>query len=306
MAKKIENNPSPSVLMNSMRSIGYSFKTALADIIDNSISACAKNIYIFSPINDDDLFVSILDDGNGMTKKDLFIAMKYGSDRKYSSNDLGRFGLGLKSASLSQCKVLTVVSKIDNNINAYRWDIDSVLEDKKWDCLELEKNEIINDYKTSIYYKELKIKNLLRLPKKEKDYLWQEALECTPNDTKSRKKIWNENPKIVNESGQITNESFIRTITTKQDRHPNSGNIYFDSHIEGKSKFRYRECMLFMGFNDKDYENIINNNTCQRKNTKFFSRDKIIRMAGNSIPVKLLEGFFYQIYELNELISKSR
>ncbi len=58
MAVKIENMPSPSVLMNSMRSIGYTFKTALADIVDNSISACAKNVYIEIPINDDNLNVN--------------------------------------------------------------------------------------------------------------------------------------------------------------------------------------------------------------------------------------------------------
>lgn len=142
MSKKIENNPSPSVLMNSMRSIGYSFKTALADIIDNSISAGAKNIHIFAPINDDDLFLSVLDDGNGMTKLELFNAMKYGSDRDYSNNDLGRFGLGLKSASLSQCRILTVVSKTGDDISAYRWDLDAVISDKKRDCLELENSEI--------------------------------------------------------------------------------------------------------------------------------------------------------------------
>ena len=142
MSRKIENNPSPSVLMNSMRSIGYSFKTALADIIDNSISAGARNIKIFSPINDKDLFISILDDGSGMTNNELLNAMKYGSDREYSSSDLGRFGLGLKSASLSQCRVLTVVSKLENCLSAFRWDLDSVLEDKKWDCIELEQDEI--------------------------------------------------------------------------------------------------------------------------------------------------------------------
>lgn len=101
MSVKIENTPSPSVLMNSMRSIGYTFKTALADIIDNSISAEAKNVYINVPINDSDLFISVLDDGHGMTRNELFNAMKYGSDRGYSLSDLGRFGLGLKSASLS-------------------------------------------------------------------------------------------------------------------------------------------------------------------------------------------------------------
>lgn len=142
MSIKIENTPSPSVLMNSMRSIGYTFKTALADIVDNSISASAKNVYINIPVNDDDLFVTILDDGKGMSRDDLFNAMKYGSDREYTSADLGRFGLGLKSASLSQCRILTVVSKNGTEISAFQWNLDSVIHDKKWDCIELESNEL--------------------------------------------------------------------------------------------------------------------------------------------------------------------
>ena len=142
MAFKIENDPSPSVLMNSMRSIGYTFETALADIIDNSISASAKNIYISVPINDDDLYISILDDGNGMSRDDLFNAMKYGSDREYQLSDLGRFGIGLKSASLSQCRILTVVSKNDEMLSGFQWNFDSVVDSKKWDCIELEQNDI--------------------------------------------------------------------------------------------------------------------------------------------------------------------
>lgn len=142
MSRKIENNPSPSVLMNSMRSIGYTFKTAIADIVDNSISANAKNIYIYSPINDTDLYVCVLDDGNGMDRNSLFNAMKYGSDREYSLSDLGRFGLGLKSASLSQCRILTVASKYGDTVCAFRWDLDAVLDDKKWDCIELDESEI--------------------------------------------------------------------------------------------------------------------------------------------------------------------
>lgn len=145
MSRKIENMPSPNILMNSMRSIGYTFKTALADIIDNSISAEAKNIFVDFPINDDDLFITILDDGNGMDSEELFNAMKYGSDRNvYGINDLGRFGLGLKSASLSCCRILTVASKINNSISAYQWNLDTVIEDKKWDCLELDNKEISN------------------------------------------------------------------------------------------------------------------------------------------------------------------
>lgn len=142
MAKYILNNPSPDVLMNSMRSIGYSFKTAVADIIDNSISAHASEIKIYTPINDD-LFISFFDNGEGMSRDELLNAMKYGSDREcYGIDDLGRFGLGLKSASLSQCRKLTVASKKDRVISAFRWDLDSVIETKRWDCLELENDEI--------------------------------------------------------------------------------------------------------------------------------------------------------------------
>ena len=93
--------------------------------------------------------------------------------------------------------------------------------------------------------------------------------------------------------------------STKQDRNPNSGNLYFNSGIEGRSKFRYlppRECLLFMGFTDKDYENIIKDNP-NHHGTTLFPRDKIIRMAGNSIPVKLLEGIFLQIKKLDQLLS---
>lgn len=143
MAKRILNNPSPNVLMNSMRSIGYSFKTAFADIIDNSISANASEIRIYTPINSEDLFITFFDNGEGMSRDELLNAMKYGSDRvEYGALDLGRFGLGLKSASLSQCRKLTVISKKDNCLSAFSWDLDCVLKNKTWDCLELEKTEI--------------------------------------------------------------------------------------------------------------------------------------------------------------------
>lgn len=143
MAKPILNNPSPNVLMNSMRSIGYSFKTAVADIVDNSISAKATEIHIFTPITPDDLSITFFDNGEGMTRDELFNAMKYGSDKEaYGASDLGRFGLGLKSASLSQCRKLTVVSKKNDHLSAFSWDLDCVEQNKTWECLELEATEI--------------------------------------------------------------------------------------------------------------------------------------------------------------------
>ena len=108
-----ENKPTADILMMSMRAMGYSFESAVADIVDNSISAEAKRISIR---------FAICDDGHGMSSEELFDAMKYGSEQKRtgrSESDLGRFGLGLKSASLSQCRKLTVASKKDGHISAY-------------------------------------------------------------------------------------------------------------------------------------------------------------------------------------------
>lgn len=168
-------------------------------------------------------------------------------------------------------------------------------------------DDIVRDYLSSNYYKKIEVEDLLRIDYTNNQYK-AEAIECTPNDTVSRRKIWNENPQLVLE-GNIINSQYdvIRTITTKQDRNPNSGNLYFDSGIEGRGTFRYltpRECFLFMGFTDEDFDNIIKNNPEIHKNNKLFPRDKLIRMAGNSIPVKLLEGIFYQIKKIDELLTQ--
>ena len=162
---------------------------------------------------------------------------------------------------------------------------------------------VVLDYRNSKYYRKIKMEDLLRIDYSD-EKLFNEAVECTPNDTTSRKEIWNENPQIILEDGSLNPEiEFIRTITTKQDRNPNSGNLYFDSKIEGRGKFRYltpRECFLFMGFTDEDYDNVIKNNPEVHRNSKMFPRDKLIKMAGNSIPVKLLEGIFWQIKLFDE------
>lgn len=167
------------------------------------------------------------------------------------------------------------------------------------------KNEetVVTDYKKSKYYHPVTVSELLRTDYKNKK-IFAEAVECTPNDTISRREIWEENPQIILSNGELNPDiGFVRTITTKQDRNPNSGNLYFDSGIEGRSHFRYltpRECLLFMGFTDADYRNIISRNPEVHKGKILFPRDKIIRMAGNSIPVKLLEGIFYQIKLLDK------
>lgn len=139
------NEPTADVLMTSMRSMGYSFESAIADIIDNSIAANATSIELKFPIDPKDEFVAICDNGDGMSEAELYNAMKYGSrhnalERKES--DLGRFGLGLKSASLSQCRILTVISKKNQAVSAYCWNLDKVEKEKEWSIIKYDADEI--------------------------------------------------------------------------------------------------------------------------------------------------------------------
>ena len=130
-----------------MRSLGYSFSSAIADLIDNSISAKADEISILSEPSADPWMV-IFDNGCGMSKDELYEAMRYGSKSpldKRDSDDLGRFGLGLKAASLSQCRRLVVVSKKNNEISAYSWDLDFVIEKGAW-VLKCFSDEEIKEY----------------------------------------------------------------------------------------------------------------------------------------------------------------
>ena len=133
------------------------------------------------------------------------------------------------------------------------------------------------------------------------DLYFSEALLSQPNDTKSRVKIWKQNSKIVDENNIMAEK--VQTITTKQDRHPNSGNIYFDYNSNIKSKFRFltpRECFLLMGFDEKDFDILIKENFFVSKKSLFFSRDILYKLAGNSIVVDVLEQVFNQILEIDK------
>lgn len=145
MAEFMRNEPTADVLMMSMRSMGYSFEAAIADVVDNSVSAKCHRIDIKFPVDPQDCYIAICDDGNGMTKDELFDAMKYGSQLKKGyreENDLGRFGLGLKSASLSQCRKLTVISKKNGILSALRWDLDKIEQLKDWSIMDFSEEEI--------------------------------------------------------------------------------------------------------------------------------------------------------------------
>ncbi|WP_312548681.1 ATP-binding protein [Massilia sp.] len=134
MAKTLEVLPDPVSLIESMRAIGYTPETALADLIDNSISAGASTVQIEYD-GTGEPFVAVLDDGLGMNAAELTSAMRHGSRNPVdarSAQDLGRFGLGLKTASLSQCRRLTVVSKQQDKVYARCWDLEVVHEENRW------------------------------------------------------------------------------------------------------------------------------------------------------------------------------
>lgn len=127
--------PRASILIESMRDIGYTLETALADVIDNSITAGATTIRIFAESCDAGYRIGIVDDGHGMSESELLDAMRPGStspldDR--ASEDLGRFGLGLKTASFSQGRRLTVASHRDGATSAAIWDLDIVAREDEW------------------------------------------------------------------------------------------------------------------------------------------------------------------------------
>lgn len=138
MDKLVLNLPNAEILIDSMRSIGYDFETAIADIVDNSITANASNIDVLYPIHDTkELYILIIDDGNGMNRNELIEAMKFGTKKKERlREDLGRFGLGLKTASISQAKKFTVTSKKDNEINSFTWDLDEIKKHMDWQMIE--------------------------------------------------------------------------------------------------------------------------------------------------------------------------
>ena len=135
--------PDPS-LLESMRSIGYTVEAAVADVIDNSVAAEASNVEIL--VSADGPFqLSAIDDGAGMSRDEAVNAMRLAATsptQERRTDDLGRFGLGLKTASLSQCRTLTLVTKHDGELTALRWSLDHVIKTGDWSLLELDTDEV--------------------------------------------------------------------------------------------------------------------------------------------------------------------
>ncbi len=139
--RDLTNLPDPSRLIFGLRDTGYDFNTAAADIIDNSIAAGATDIAIQVELERDGRkFVYFGDNGIGMDENELFQAMRYGAPKRENLKSLGKFGLGLKTASSSICLKFTLISKKESadELKKLSWDLEHVETSNKWEMLEEE------------------------------------------------------------------------------------------------------------------------------------------------------------------------
>lgn len=145
MARPHHLPPSAASLTASLRDLGYSLETAIADLIDNSISADATDIQIFCDMSRSVPVLVIVDNGHGMTESEVIAAMRHGATdprKERAPKDLGRFGLGLKTASFSQCRRLTVVSTVKGMRAGAEWNLARIEEDDDWFIAVLDQGEI--------------------------------------------------------------------------------------------------------------------------------------------------------------------
>ena len=153
--------------LQALRSFGYDLNSSVADIFDNSIAADAENIWIEINRSDGGFYLCLVDDGKGMTQTQLYEAITIGTDQKYEEEDLGKFGLGMKSASLAHCNQLTVISRTSKNAksSACSWDMDLVKKTNEWTFLEYSQSDISkllsqqenlpDDYRTIVFWNDM-------------------------------------------------------------------------------------------------------------------------------------------------------
>lgn len=163
---------------------------------------------------------------------------------------------------------------------------------------DLEQKSVAREYRNRKFY----LKDVLRLDYSKQCYK-AEADICQPNNTPSRIKIYEENDLLFD--GRRVNEMYVNTLTTKQDRNPNSGLVAYNSKRDGKAKWRYltpRECFMLMGFDEADYDAVVVDNPEYKKNTRLLTNEKLTKMAGNSICVDVLEAIFKQLIQIKSAL----
>lgn len=169
-----------------------------------------------------------------------------------------------------------------------------------------EEHNLEGDEAERLRQRRLLLKDILCLDYTNPQYK-AEADASKPNDTPSRKDILRDNDMLFD--GKTINEIYVNTVTTKQDRNPNSGLITYHNYARNKAKWRYltpRECFKLMGFDESDFEKVIFDNPQVTKNRKLYSTEKLIKLAGNSIVVDVLEAIFRQIIDINRDILGER
>lgn len=138
-AKPVDVTPSARRLTGSLRDIGYDFVAALADVVDNSVAADASTVDIEIVFDGPKSYVLIADDGAGMTESELMEALRFGTRREYQLGELGRYGLGLKTASISQCRRLTVATRRSLNYRRLALktlDLDHIDRTDRWQVVD--------------------------------------------------------------------------------------------------------------------------------------------------------------------------
>lgn len=150
--------PSASAGILSLRAFDYDLPSALADLVDNSISAGAKKVEITTQWAEQDSWIAVVDDGRGMTDEVLLEAMRLGSTsptQVRQPHDLGRFGLGLKTASIWACRRLTVLSKVARgNVCVRTWDVDRVVAQNRWLVGDTAEGEVATSFVKALAAKE--------------------------------------------------------------------------------------------------------------------------------------------------------
>lgn len=137
--------PSAKRMVHSLRDMGYEFSAAVADLIDNSIEAKATTVRVSVEWEGASSYVLIADNGQGMRPDELQEAVRFGSERDYDETDLGKFGLGLKTASLSQCLRVTVATRWNPNradVLAYCWDVKHIETTNRWEVLSVKASDL--------------------------------------------------------------------------------------------------------------------------------------------------------------------
>lgn len=197
-----DNNPS-TYLIESMSRPGYSLESAIADLVDNSITAKSKNVEIYGKFEGQGSWICIEDDGDGMTEDELKLAMKIPSGDPTEireNNDLGRFGLGLKIASFSQCKMFTVITFKGNKKFSRTWDKDHVRKTQKFQTFTIPPD---NSIAKKIYENSKKDSGTI--------VVWEKLDKITTdwNDSERFEDLWVDNFKSIGEHLKIVFHKFL-------------------------------------------------------------------------------------------------